>query len=259
MLLAVAMVTKSEDAVKFECLSKDKDYYNSDEMVYRRKHKCGCGQFCCINTATLTVSGLANFNGSSVNILNQLNLNGVNLNNLFGISGAAGINGETAAVGLVDQAGAQTNAGGAYGLGLTTFGSWYNAAGGTVNATLAIPFATQAGANSVITHPSDTTFVLPSVGTYEVSWFASISNSVNTGAQLSLYIDGTVVPQGVIGTQADLSDTGAPAQLFGTALVTTTVANAVLEVRNSSFGDITLLTGDGINTSVAGITIKRIA
>lgn len=260
MLLAVAMVSKSEEVISFECLSRDKDYYNSDEMVYRRKHKCGCEQFCCINTATLTVSGLANFNGASLNVRNQLNVNGVNINSLLGIAGTAGINSGTAAVGLVGSAGAETASEGATGLGLTTFGSWYNAVGGIVNAAASIPFATQAVANSVITHPSSTTFVLPAIGTYEISWFATMNNTVTAGAQLSLYIDGVVVPQGVIGTEADLSvATGTPAQLFGTAFVTTTVANAVLEVRNSSAGNIELLTGAGTNTSVAGITIKRIA
>ncbi len=263
MLLAVAMVSKPE-AVSFECLSRDKDYYNSDEMVYRRKHKCGCEQFCCINTATLTVSGLANFNGASVNVRNQLNVNGLNINNLLGIAGTAGINSGTGAVGLVDADGAATNSGGATGLGLTTFANYYTTAVDTVADTIAVPFAS-AGPVAGISRSStgtDINFVLPAEGTYEITWFGNFSRVGDGNIQLSLYSsvdNGTnfnaIGNQTVAGVNAL---NGVAAQVFGTALVTTTVANTQIQVRNTSGLTITpVLLGAGSLTS--GLTIKRIA
>lgn len=263
MLLAVAMVTKSEDAIRFDCLSKDKDYYNSDEMVYRRKHKCGCEQFCCINTATLTVSGLANFNGASVNIRNILNLAGVNLNNLFGISGAAGINGETAAVGLVDQNGAQTNAGGAYGLGLTTFANYYSTAVTVIPSTVQVPFSLAGPVSGIarfpatIPAPVNTTFVLPAVGTYEVTVFLTAT----TGGQLSVETSANGGTSFAPVANAIFANAAvANAQIGGTALITTAVDNTLIQVVNTSGAALTPVVGGGSGvTTTAGITIKRIA
>lgn len=265
MLLAVAMVSKPE-AVSFECLSRDKDYYNSDEMVYRRKHKCGCEQFCCINTATLTVSGLANFNGASVNVRNQLNVNGVNVNNLLGIAGTAGINSGSGAVGLVDAEGAQTNSGGATGLGLTTFANYYSTADDDILSAGAIPFAS-AGPVAGISRSSvgtDINFVLPAIGTYEITWFATLLRAATGNIQLSLYNstdNGTTFTaiggQTVAGAAFDTT-LQAYLQVFGTALVTTTVANTQIQVRNTSGVTVTPV-ASAAGSLTAGLTIKRIA
>lgn len=263
MLLAVAMVTKPAD-ISFDCLSRDKDYYESEEMAYRKHHKCGCEQFCCVNTATLSVSGIANFNGSNVYIRNLLTLAGVNLNSLFGISGAAGINGGTAAVGLVNSVGAQTGSN-ATGLGLTTFANYYSTATAVVNSGIAIPFAS-AGPVSGVTRSSVGTninFVLPAIGTYEVTWFANLTPASGTVGQLSLYssIDNgsTFAAIGGQTVAGAYFATPAPAEVFGTALITTTVVNTQIQVVNTSGVNVTP-TAIGANTPVtAGITIKRIA
>ena len=80
------------------------------------------------------------------------------------------------------------------------------------------------GANSgaVITRLSDTSFNLADVGTYLVQFVASVDEA----GQLILTLNGADLAYTVVGRATGTS------QIVGMALVTTTVANSVLTVRN---------------------------
>jgi len=78
----------------------------------------------------------------------------------------------------------------------------------------------------VITRASASTFNLSAIGTYQVAFQVS----VNEAGQLVLATNGTELPYTLVGRQ-----TGAT-QIVGTTLITTTVANTVLSLRNPAAG-----------------------
>ena len=108
------------------------------------------------------------------------------------------------------------------------------------------------GSGTAITRISATSFNLGVVGTYSVSFQASITEA----GQLDLTLNGFEQAYTVVGR--DNGDT----QLVGMALITTVVANSVLTVRNPSgnVGSLTLTTAaGGLQPVSAQLVIVRIA
>jgi len=94
-------------------------------------------------------------------------------------------------------------------------------------------------------------FDLPNIGTYSVSFSASVTEA----AQLVLVLNGAELPYTVYGRAA------VDSEITGDALVVTTVPDSVLSVGNPS-GDSTALTltptAGGDDTVVASLTIEQI-
>ncbi|WIG93730.1 hypothetical protein [Myxococcus sp. SDU36] len=124
----------------------------------------------------------------------------------------------------------------------------------TVAAASAVDFPRD-GATSGISRASDSEFILPAIGVYEVSWQVSVTEA----GQLILGLDsgGGVVEQ--ISTVAGRA-TGA-SQIMNHVLITTTVVNSVLTVRNPAGNSpaltITPLAG-GTRAVSASLVIKQI-
>lgn len=124
----------------------------------------------------------------------------------------------------------------------------------SVAAATAISFPQQGPVNGIL-RMSGSEFTLPAVGTYEVSWQASISEA----GQLVLGLDSGagVVEQAdsVVGRAIGTS------QLSNHMLLTTTVTNSILSVRNPA-GSPTALTitpiAGGTSSVSASLLIKRI-
>jgi hypothetical protein len=113
-----------------------------------------------------------------------------------------------------------------------------------------ILFPQDGPSNGAATRLTSSTFNLPTIGTYEVTWQASITE----GAQLQLAIGGTGLADTVV------SRTVGDTQLVGSVLITTSITNSVLSVINPS-GNATALTmtpADGALTHSisATLTIK---
>jgi len=124
-----------------------------------------------------------------------------------------------------------------------------NAATVAVGGSVELP---QDGPTSGITRMNATTFVLPAIGTYEVSWQVSVTEA----GQLVLALNGVELAETVVGRATGTS------QLVGHALITTTTASSTLTLRNPA-GNSTALTitplAGGTSSVTAGIVIKRIS
>ena len=101
-----------------------------------------------------------------------------------------------------------------------------NAAPVAVGADVQFPQDGPASGTGVITRASASTFNLSAIGTYQVMFQVS----VNETGQLVLTANGTELPYTVVGRQTGAS------QIVGTTLITTTVVNTVLSLRNPAAG-----------------------
>lgn len=174
--------------------------------------------------------------------------------------GATGATGVPGTAGVAGTAGF-TGATGATGTGLlTTFGNFYALMPGdnpaTVAAGAAVEFPENGPATAGVTRASASTFTLVAIGTYEISWQVSVTEA----GQLDLWLDsgaGAVeLAQTVVGRATGTS------QIVGSTLITTTVTNSVLSVRNPS-GNSPALTitpvAGGTHAVSATLTIKQLA
>ena len=176
----------------------------------------------------------------------------------IGLTGNAGATGAQGPIGLTGPAGAIGATGPQGPSGILEFGYFFalmpsdNAATVAVAAPVSFP---QDGAASGILRFSATEFTLPAIGVYEVSWQVS----VNEPGQLILGLDsgsGVVeLPHTVAGRA------GATSQIVNQVMVTTTVVNSHLSVRNPA-GNSTALTitplAGGTRPVSASLTIRRI-
>jgi hypothetical protein len=121
----------------------------------------------------------------------------------------------------------------------------------TVAVGAAVQFPQNGPTSGVIARTGPSTFNLPNVGTYEVTWQASISEP----GQLQLAIGGVGLPNTVVGRATGTS------QLVGSTIITTSVPNSVLSVINP-VGNSTALTvtpiAGGTNSVSATLTIKAL-
>lgn len=108
--------------------------------------------------------------------------------------------------------------------GAVNFADFYSTSAQSVIGGSGISFDQTAIPNSIITPLSPSSFNLPDIATYEISFLVTISQS----AQLVIYLNGSMVPSSVTGR------TAANAQVIGTSLITTTVANSTLSIRNNN-------------------------
>jgi hypothetical protein len=92
------------------------------------------------------------------------------------------------------------------------------------------------------------TFNLPTVGTYRVAF----SVSVTEAAQLELTLNGTALAYTVYGRATGTS------QISGDALVTTTLANSVISVRNPTGTALTLTPAAGGSEPVAASLVIQL-
>ena len=122
---------------------------------------------------------------------------------------------------------------------------------GAVVAGAAVAFPQDGPKRGSISRADASTFNLPEVGTYEISWQASM----NEPGQLQLAIGGVGLPNSVVGRQTSNS------QVCGSTLITTTAANSVLSVINpaGSAGSLTLTpNAGGVGVASATLTIKQL-
>jgi hypothetical protein len=121
----------------------------------------------------------------------------------------------------------------------------------TVAAGSPVSFPQDGPTSGTITRATGSSFDLPAVGTYEVSFQVS----VNEPGQLELSLDGVGIPSTVVGRSTGTS------QLVGSALVTTTSADEILEVLNPPLADFALtITPDagGNNPVSASLVIQQL-
>ncbi|MBA3958021.1 MAG: collagen-like protein [Parachlamydiaceae bacterium] len=186
--------------------------------------------------------------------------------NLIGTAGGAagipGVAGPAGAPGLAGAAGSQ----GIQGIpgipsapGILDFSDFYalmppdNSL--VVAAGSPVEFPQDGDSSGIIVRATDSSFILPAIGTYLVEFQVSVTSA----AQLMLRLNGALVPTAVFGRQ-----TGSD-QIIGMALITTTVTSSVLEVINPPGNTPALIitpyagTGADLTTPVsAHLTITRI-
>jgi hypothetical protein len=167
--------------------------------------------------------------------------------------GATGPTGPAGATGPAGPPGA-TGAAGPSG-GIAEFAEFYaimppdNTA--TVAAGSAVQFPQDGPDSGFITRTGPGTFNLSSIGTYEVSFQASVTEP----GQLALTLNGAELPYTVVGRATGTS------QITGDSLVQTTVINSVLTLENPP-GEPVALTmtpiAGGVDPVSASLVIKRI-
>lgn len=169
-----------------------------------------------------------------------------------GATGAAGATGATGAAGATGADGAA----GATGAGTGDFAEFFalmpgdNAAPVGINEPVLFPQDGPTSGGS-IARSTPGSFDLAEIGTYRVDFQVSVSEP----GQLQIFLDGVGVAHSVVGRATGTS------QIVGQALITTTVINSILEVRNSASPaaiTITPLAG-GTNPVSASLIIQRLA
>lgn len=174
--------------------------------------------------------------------------------------GPTGATGETGPAGAVGPAGAEGPEGPAGPGLLTTFGNFFALMPPDNAATVAVggdvDFPQDGPSDGGVVRSGADTFVLPNIGTYEVTWQVSVTEA----GQLVLTLDsggGAIeLAQTVVGRATGTS------QIVGSTLIETTVINSVLTVRNPA-GNSTALTitplAGGASAVSATLSIKQIA
>jgi len=169
-----------------------------------------------------------------------------------GPTGPQGITGPTGPTGLQGVTGPQ----GPTGPGLlTAFGNFYalmpdDNPDPIAAVTGEIEFPNQGPYSSITYYPSSySEFVLPDIGTYEVTWQASVEEA----GQLGLLLNDTLLNETIVGRTTGNS------QIVGDTLITTSQENSILSVINPNDFAITLSAYAGGTQPVsATLTIKRI-
>jgi hypothetical protein len=178
----------------------------------------------------------------------------------MGPIGPAGVTGATGAIGPRGATGA-TGATGAVGptgaSGTSRFAEFFalmppdNAATVASGSAVAFPQNGPGDGSGSITRTGPSTFLLSSIGTYNVSFVVS----VNEPGQLELALNGTALAYTVIGRATGTSE------IVGESLVATTTANAVLTVINPA-GEASALTitplAGGTHPVGASLVIQRL-
>ena len=148
-----------------------------------------------------------------------------------GVTGASGANGASGASGATGPAGSQ-----GYGF-LSTYGNFYtevDTIGFNVEQDIAVTFTSDGpistGGISRSGGISPTDFVLTETGVYNIYWQVPVLED----GQLALYINGTMLPQTLVGRE-----TG-NCPIIGDTLITTSVTDSVLTVRNPNSGPLTV-------------------
>lgn len=146
-----------------------------------------------------------------------------------GAQGIPGVAGPAGAPGIAGAAGAQGIPGvpGIPGApGLLDFSDFFALMPGDNTATIAadspVLFPQNGSTNGTITRLNDSSFLLPTIGTYLVEFQVSVTEA----GQLMLRLDGAIVPNSVVGRATGTS------QIVGMSLVSTTSPNSILEVIN---------------------------
>jgi hypothetical protein len=168
-----------------------------------------------------------------------------------GPAGPAGMPGAAGPVGSKGDPG-QTGAPGP--VSPPSYAEFYALMPGDNAATVAVGSAVgfpQNGPQDGISRSSSSLFVLPSVGTYRVSFQVSVTEP----GQLGLKLDGTEIPYTVNGRATGTS------QISGDALVTTVAPNSTISVVNPA-GNATALTitpsAGGTHSSAASLIIEQL-
>lgn len=147
---------------------------------------------------------------------------------------------------FINNANASTSAGGDYSLFFALMPGDNSA---TVAVGAPVSFPQDGPTTGVIVRTAASTFNLPAIGDYEVSWQVSVSEP----GQLQLAINGIGLPHTVVGRATGTS------QLVGSTFITTTSADSILSVINPA-GNSTALTitpiAGGATAVSATLTIK---
>jgi hypothetical protein len=177
-----------------------------------------------------------------------------------GATGATGSpGGATGATGAAGSPGGATGATGAAGGGaIVNFASFFalmpgdNASTIAVGAAIQFPQTGPTAGLSPPTRASASTFTLPNVGVYEVTWQASITEA----GQLQLALAGVGLASTVVGRATGTN------QIFGSTIINNLVAGQVLSVINPA-GNSTALTmtviAGGTHSVSATLSIKQLS
>ena len=122
----------------------------------------------------------------------------------------------------------------------------------TVAPNTPVQFPQDGPTSGTITRTGPATFNLPEIGTYHIEFQASVAEA----GQLILTLNGVEVARTVVGRATGTT------QIVGNTLITTTVVNSILEVRNPA-GNATALTltplAGGTRPVSANLVIEQIA
>jgi hypothetical protein len=130
------------------------------------------------------------------------------------------------------------------------YGYFYNTSvPATIPAGGSVPFAQTGPVNGIFSFGGGTNFVLPDSGVYEVTW----QLNVNEGGALALALNGTELPQTVVGRYTGTT------QIVGNVLINAN-ANDVLNVRAASGNPSALTISASVYTNAVtgSLVIKRI-
>jgi hypothetical protein len=184
-----------------------------------------------------------------------------------GVDGVDGLDGANGADGLacwdynadgIPDAAEDLNADGQWNTldcsGILAFGYFYaimppdNAA--TIAIGAAVEFPRNGAANGMITRVNAREFILPAVGVYEVFWQVSITEA----GQLAVWLNGTMLAFTVAGRATGTS------QIMNQVLITTTVVDSILTIRNSGSASALTVTpiAGGTTPVSASLVIKQI-
>jgi hypothetical protein len=117
----------------------------------------------------------------------------------------------------------------------------YNLTGTTVAAGTDITFNTAGPINGVTFSTGTSTLLLPNTGTYNAAYSATVASA---GAiQISLTLNGAVVPQSTVSLPSALS-------VNGSTLFVVTTPNSVLTLRNTNSGSLVLSNSPNANANL---------
>jgi hypothetical protein len=175
-----------------------------------------------------------------------------------GAAGPAGVAGANGAVGPQGIPGA-TGAPGTPGVAATqNFAQYYAPVDAYAYLIVApnanVPFEQEGPHQGTISRATPTTFTLGTVGTYRVAFDSS---SAGGQAQLQLMVDDIAVPYATFGHWGGCCG---DMQVSGEALITTTVVNSTLSIRNVGGSDMYLESNIGVaGQSAASLVIQQLS
>ena len=169
-----------------------------------------------------------------------------------GLVGPDGPIGATGPAGATGPTAASAGIGMFYGLTAGTGNDGATDYAATVAPGAEVPFPRD-GPLSVISRSTASSFILPTIGTYAVTFKVHTTEP----GQLQLTLDGTPLPET---TSADMNPTSGGHAIVGNAFITTTVANSVLAVINPAGNTpaltITPANGSSTHANAQSITIQ---
>lgn len=139
-----------------------------------------------------------------------------------------------------------------------TYANFYNTAANialAVGDSIPFPTAGVVSGTGIASNVGGTVFTLSAIGTYEVTWQASLNGGVAGPFSFALFLNNAQVTGTVVG-QNDPDDS---IQIVGNTLIKTITANSTLDIRLTGANGVTINPSASNAASNATITIKRLS